>query len=777
MKKILLLILLLFVVVVSRAQERSDTINILHNDISLEVTDFTTHNVVGHASVTLSPKLPVGQVTFDLEALTVDSVLVNQTAVSFTHQNGKLTVPVAGVSVGDTALVDIHYHGVPTHDNWGGIFFSGQYAYNIGVTLDAVPHSIGRAWFPCFDEFKSKSSYTIHVTTEPQKMAVCGGLLTDTLTLPDGNKQWTWQLDSIIPAYLVSMAMGDYRLYEDTFHGQQAIVPIQIYAQPTYLDRVAGSFAHLKQILRGYERMFGPYRWPRVGYVLVNFTGGAMEHATNIAYPMFAVTGGLAYETLYGHELFHHWFGDLITCARPEEMWINEGFAAYSEALCQEILYNTDSVNAYLDYLRDVHRTTLRNIVQNDGAHYALDEVPLSETYGTHSYQKGSLVVHTLRQYMGDSLFFSGFKSLLEHYAFGNVGSEEMFQYLSQVTGLQLMDFYDGWVHNPGFLHFSIDSIVHEGGAQYRVYLHQKRHGAIRFANSNKLDLTFVSQQRELFTVEGVTFSGEFGDVAVTLPFAPMFGMVDYYEKVMDATLDYTGLLVDGKSLTGTDANCTVRLTHFPDTVLVRLEHNLVSPDQPAYLPDSIFRMSDNHYWTVNLGYNPHAQTTPEGAMPPEGTIAFRFERGVSTGLDFALAQGYEADNMKVLYRPSAAEPWRVVHTTRSGSPESGYLKTDFIASGQYALAVGTPSASVEEYERPEVKLYPNPTGDRLLVRLSDSGFAGHIEIIDTASRVLKKTRMEGGEAEVNVSRLPAGTYFVRVVGTDGGSTARFVKK
>ena len=767
---------MLLSIVIIRAQERSDSVAILHNNLYLNVTDFTAHTIQGRDVVTLSPKLPVGQVTFDLEALTVDSVLVNQTAVSFTHQNGKLTVPVAGVSVGDTALVDIHYHGVPAHDDWGGVFFTGQYAYNIGVTLDAVPHSIGRAWFPCFDEFKSKSSYTIHVTTEPQKMAVCGGLLTDTVTLSNGNKQWTWQLDSLIPAYLVSMAVGDYQLYADTFHGLQGVIPIQIYAQPTYYDRVAGSFVHLRQILHGYERMFGPYRWPRVGYVLVNFTGGAMEHATNIAYPMFAVTGGLTYETLYAHELFHHWFGDLITCARAEEMWINEGFASYSEALTQEILYNTDSLNAYLDYVRDMHRSTLKNIVQNDGAHYALDEVPQSVTYGTHSYKKGALVIHTLRQYMGDSLFFSGFKSLLEHYAFSNIGSEELFQYLSQTTGMNLMDFYNGWVHNPGFLHFSIDSIVHEGGAQYRVYLHQKRHGATHFANSNKLDLTFVSQQRELFTVEGVMFSGEYGDVAVTLPFEPMFGMVDYFEKVTDATLDYTGSLVDGMSLTGTDANCTVKLTHFPDTVLVRLEHNLVTPDQPAYLPDSIYRMSDTHYWTVNLGYNPHAQTTPEGATPPEGTISFRFQRGSTGALDYALSQGYEADNMKILYRPTAAEPWRVIHTTRSGSPVAGYLKTDFIASGQYALAVGEPSVSLQGYEMPQLKLYPNPTGDRLLVRLGEPDFAGRLEIVDTGGRVVKKARMEGYEMEVNVSRMPAGTYVVRVVGPRGESVARFVK-
>lgn len=776
MKKIILLGIMLLSVVAIHAQERNDTVNILHNDISLDVTDFTTHNVVGHAIVTLTPKLSTDHVTFDLEALTVDSVLCNQQTVTFSHQNNKLTLPLNGIAVGDTAVVEVYYHGVPAHDNWGGIFFSGQYAYNIGVSLDAVPHSIGRVWFPCFDEFTSKSSHTLRITTEPQKMAVCGGLLTDTITLSDGNKQWIWHMDEPIPAYLASMAVGDYRVYEDTFHGQQAIIPIQIYAQPSHIDRIAGTFVHLKQILHGYERMFGPYLWPRVGYVLVNFSGGAMEHATNIAYPMFAVTGTTNYETLYGHELFHHWFGDLITCTRPEEMWINEGFAEYSEALCQEILYNNETTNAYLNYLRDMHRSTLKNIVTNDGGHYALDDVPQSVTYGMHSYQKGALIVHTLRQYMGDSLFFAGFRNLLSSHAYGNIASEEMFQYLSQVTGMNLMDFYQGWVHNPGFLHFSIDSIVPVGSGQYRVYLRQKLHHATHFANNNKVDLTFVSTARELYTVEDVTFSGEFGNVTVTLPFEPMFGMVDYYEKLMDATLDYTGELVDGKSLTGTDANCTAKLTHFPDTVLVRIEHNLVTPDHPEQLPDSIYRMSDTHYWTVNLGYNPAAQTTPEEATPPEGTLTFRFMRSSANALDYNLAYGYEMGNLKLLYRPNTAEPWRVVPTTQSGSPVAGYLKTSFLASGQYAMAVGSTNASIADHADARFLLYPNPARDILTIRTYQPVFKGRVEIVDAASRVVKRTRMDGNELNVDISRLPAGTYFVRLSEKDSADTVRFVK-
>ena len=124
-------------------------------------------------------------------------------------------------------------------------------------------------------------------------------------------------------------------------------------------------------MLRKYEEFFGPYRWPRVGYVCVAMTGGAMEHATNIALPNAAVNGSLAYESTIMHELFHHWFGDLITCERPEEMWINEGFADYSEALVQEWLYD-----AYEQHIRDLHTTTLQNLAKQDGGLYPLDNVP-----------------------------------------------------------------------------------------------------------------------------------------------------------------------------------------------------------------------------------------------------------------------------------------------------------------------------------------------------------------------------------------------------------------
>ncbi len=752
------------------AQDRTDSMHVDHYDLHLDILDFSAKTINGYVDLTMVSKVNnLPAYVLDLQGLTVDSVLVNGQSANFTHANHKITIPHSS-QTGDTAIVRVYYHGAPIRDSYiGGFYFVGQYCYNIGVAFAYLPHSFGRCWIPCLDFFTDKSTYTMHIRTEAGKMAVCDGMLTDSVTLADGTHVWTWELEQPIPVYLASVAVGDYRLYEDLYHGIEADIPIHIYAQPSTIDRVAGSFLHLKEVLQMYEQCFGPYRWPRVGYVDVNYTGGAMEHATNIAYPHSAFTGNTTYETLYAHELCHLWFGDLITCGRAEEMWLNEGFAAYSEAMTIGLLQGQE---AYLNHVRDNHRDNLKNLAKNEGGLYALDNVPQDHTYGAHSYNKGSAVIHSLRNYMGDSLFFSGLRSALNAYAFQNITSEQLFQHLSQTSGLNLLDFYEGWVHQPGFLHFSIDSIVPLQGSQYRVHLRQKLYGATHFANSNRVDLTFASAQRELYTVPDAMFSGEHGSVDVTLPFVPMFGMVDYFEKMNDAVFDYTKPMISGDNWEPTDAACTITLESFPDTILVRLEHNYVAPDQPESLPEGIFRMSQTHYWTIGMAYNTALNTIPAG------TCRFRYQRGNSFMLDHELMQGYDETNVKLLYRATPAQPWQVVRATRTGSPYAGYLTTNLLSPGQYCLAVGEPSAATHDLDADNgLYLYPTPANDVLHILLATPGVNAKASILDSAGNSIRNFRLKSGENAVSVSRLPAGVYVIRA--TDGRSSwsKKFVKE
>lgn len=738
------------------AQDRSDSIHVTHYDLHLSVTDFTHQRLSGFADLDIVAKVNlVPTIVLDLEALTVDSVWVNGQITTFTRSGNKINIPINNFHQGDTALVRVYYQGVPVHDaTWGGFYFSGQYAYNMGVGFSYVPHNLGRAWYPCLDYFTDKSTYTMHIRTLAGHKAVCGGLLTDSVNLGDTAKIWTWQLNEPIPTYLASVAVGDYRLYADTFHGMNGVVPIQIYAQPTTINKVAASFVHLKQILNMYEQNFGPYRWPRVGYVLVNFNSGAMEHATNIAYPNALVDGTLSAETLYAHELFHHWFGDLITCQSASEMWINEGFATYAEALTQGLENSTPTNNAYLNYIRDTHFTTLLNVAKDDGGHYALDSIPINVTYGTHSYQKAACVIHSLRSYMGDSLFFVGCRALLNHFAFQNVSSEELFNYLSQVTGLNLHDFYDAWVHQPGYLQFSIDSIRNlDNNGHYRVYLHQKLYAAHNFALSNKVDLTFIDQNRNLFTVPNVTFSGEFASVEVTLPFTPLFGMVDYNEKLCDAVIDYNQNIYHTGSYTFPSSNVSLKVDAVTDTVFMRLENNMVSPDEPIQMPERIVRISHTHYWNIVM----------VGNSLPQGQLSFRYQRGSSYYPDYELMQGYAPENLHLLYRATPAEPWQLVPVTRSGSTYSGYLKTDHLAPGQYCFAVGDIEAAVDTPTSDELRVYPNPASQYIDIQINNVE-SGKVILTDSAGRNVRNSVIKEGRAHISLSGLSSGLYMVRVM-------------
>ena len=753
------------------AQNIADTLHVAHYDLKLDIRDFSTRNIFGQADLTVVSKInQLDNIRLDLQGLTVDSVRANNRTVPFQQQGNKLNISTSILSQGDTVLFSIFYHGVPVHDaRWGGFYFSGEYCYNLGVAFNFQPHNFGRCWFPCLDVFNDKSTYAIQVRTENGKMAVCDGLLTDSLTLEDNSKIWTWQLDSPIPTYLASIAVGDYRLYADTFHGLERVIPIQIYVQPSLIQNVAGSFVHLKDILRMYEHLFGPYRWQRVGYVGVNFTGGAMEHATNIAYPNFAINGNTEYESLFAHELFHHWFGDLITCNRAEEMWINEGFATYSEALVEELLQDN-----YNGYLRDMHRGVLKNLKTDDGGYFALDNVPQNVTYGTHSYDKGALIVHNLRSYLGDTLFFNGMRNMLNHYAFRNVSSQELFNYLSQVTGHDLTGFYEGWVHQSGFPQFSIDSIRSLENNCYRVYLHQKLHHADRFVNGNRIDLTFLSSERQMHTISDVSFSGEFGQVDVTLPFSPMFGMVDYPERLMDATVDYTRNMVSGESWSPADAFCTVMLDNFPDTVMVRLEHHLVNPDTPDQLPDGIYKLSDNHYWTMAMSHRTDVNTIPTGYLQ------FQYQRGIDNQLDYELFGNaeYNTDNLKLLYRADASRPWEVIPFIRKGTPYVGTLKTQVLLPGQYCLAVGDIHASIEGRSEEFLRIYPNPVRNQLNIQVDDDMVKNaKAAILDSVGRIIKTFRLRSGNNRIQVGNVPTGTYILMVNVNNSIATKQFVKE
>jgi aminopeptidase N len=756
MKKIVFS-LLLFLGSYLYAQTRTDSVHVLSYDINLSVVDFTNKTINGYVDMNVLIKIEhIPYIDLDLvNTLAVDSVLVDSVIhLSFTHQGDLLRILLDTLySAQDTIGLRIYYGDKPQNDGqWGGFFFKDEYAYTINCSFDKIPHNYGRAWYPCMDVFTDKSTYSFNIRTQNDKIAVCNGLLTDSSLLSDGTIIWKWKLKNPIPTYLASFAVGDYEVYKDTFQSINGnIIPVEIYAPPSCIDNVAPSFVHLKTIVRYYESRFIPYPRERIGYVLVGLPGGAMEHSTNIAYPLHYVDGTLLYESIYAHEISHEWFGNLITCEKAEEMWINEGFATYCALLMNEVLYpNEDpNIDGYKTGIRDLHRNVLTETHLRDGNYYALNHIPLEITYGSTTYDKGGLVIHLLRNYLGDSLFFKGIQSVLTNYAFNNIHSEALFQHLTQVTHVDLTDFYEACINQPGFLHFSIDSICKlKEVNQYRVYVRQRKHFAPNFANSNRIDLTFFDSTGNNHTIENFQFSGEYMEEDVVIPFDPAFGIVDFHEKLADAVIDYNLYLTEKKEVDCGMAFMYVNVKDVKDTAFVRIEYNMVKPDEQKTNNASIYRISENHYWRVEYTGNLKAE------------LQFRYYFALSNAPDYQLMQGYTVNHLKLLYRRSPAEDWSVVSCVRQGSSVNGYL-TVALLSGEYTLAVGDPNLSVSEYNKEEILVYPNPTSGMINILIPDR-LITHFSLLDMQGKTILTRKVDSELIQLNIGAYAAEAYTFR---------------
>ncbi|HBG71566.1 MAG: hypothetical protein A2W93_07990 [Bacteroidetes bacterium GWF2_43_63] len=768
MKTFFIAFLTIICSIAASAQQKSpgsDSIDVIRYSINIDTVNIAGQQIYGYTDVYFQPKVNNLQfIPLDLLELIVDSVFLESALnTTWTYNDTLLMIqsPVP-MAINDTLHLKIYYHGHPVIDpsGWGGFYFQSPYAYNLGVGFEDNPHNYGRVWFPCIDDFTDKALYELYVLTDTNQMAVCGGMLQDTTHLESGDLiAWHWVMSEPVPTYIVSIAVGPYVCVTDTFAGVNGNIPIDIYVASSYVAKVPGTFVNLKNILTAYENRFGPYMWERVGYVGVPFNAGAMEHAMNIALPNASITGNTANESLCAHELSHHWFGDLVTCATPEEMWINEGWAVFSEFIMKESIYG---VPAMQEYIRNVHASVLRTAHVDDGGFYPVGNVPHNITYGTTVYDKGALVAHTLRNYIGDSLFFPALKVYFDSLKYGNASNNQLRDILSDETGIDLTDFFDAWVLREGFPHFDVDSMhVAPAGANstVTVYLRQKLYGTTQFANSNRVELTFMDSLWNTHTVTA-SFSGQSGTDVFTVPFAPSVVIVDMDEKTADAIVSYNKIITAPSTAVFNYAFVDIVVNSLSDSIFVRAEHHKAAPDPLVSNPE-IFRLSQSRYWRVT------------GMIPEETDYQLKFDYNrTSNFYDIELLPDNDCvDSLVLVYRPGPGFDWQIFPFTKSGNDYAGMLTTAYGRTGEYALAVGEPFQSgVSENEGTlKLKLFPNPCSGLLQIENIPESCAELI-IRDFNGKLLLRQSVpnDAASASIDIRSLAAGEYLVSSISHDG---------
>ncbi len=764
------------------AQSRSVDLwpwDILHQRITL---DLTLGSIIrGACEVIAVPRTDgLTALPLNLLTLTVDSVILGEENLTFTH-NGidlEINLPQAYATI-DTARLTIHYSGDPSTDpsGFGGFYTTGQISYNLGVAFQSIPHPYGRAWFPCADDFTERSTYEFIVTTVAAWNAWCNGALIDEWMPTPTTRARHWRLDESIPSYLAAVAASNFTVARSALTSiTGAEIPVDLVAKASDTTAMKNSFINLPAAFNRFEDWFGPYRWNRVGYVLT--PQGAMEHATSIHYPQSIVSGSTAYQDVMAHELAHHWFGNLITCERAEEMYINEGFAEY---LAYLFLETVGGPTTYMNKVRSNHRNMLLRAHISDQGWWALSEMPQQWTYGQHTYNKGADVLHTLRSYMGDAAFSTGLTNFLNEYAFQHVNSDMLRDHLSQASGIDLTDFFNDWIHQPGWAAFEVDSIhvspLPDGNGNWptTVHVQQKHRGPASDYRNVPVTLSFMSASGQIWDHPAPVLVG---DAVCTVQAAPPFpaaaAILNRDERISLAqTFDNDQFNGPGTRIySNTDLRITVNSTPAPFDI--RMEEYWVPADTETMEPFA-YVISPDRWWRI-LG------NMPEGASL-SGRFAYDGRPAPAISFDSGLMQNaggvvFREDSLVLLYRPDQHSPWmphpqQTLNTQNSSTDRIGRIDVNDLRAGEYCFAWRRSAVGIAENERPSIRftIQPNPASDIVTVRAAEHT-QGLIELYDGRGRLVRWEPINGESAQLRVAGLRSGAYVVRHATAGGTSIA-----
>lgn len=746
---------------------RSDTFDIIKYTINLDITDFANQRIKGNTIVRFAPKMNgQNKISLDLLKMQIDSITLNNTLLSYTYNDTLLRVNLpTTLNTSDTVSVVVFYQGSPQGDpaGWGGFSFSGNYAYNLGVGFGAKPHNYGRVWFPCFDNFVEKSVYEFNIITSTTKTSFCNGVLMSDVV--NGSRRTrSWVLNKEIPSYLASVAVADYTKVNWNVNAANGNLPITLAARPTDTTALKNGFIHLPNAVLGFENYYGPYVWNRVGYCLVPFNSGAMEHATNISYPQAATS--ISYEaSLMAHELSHHWWGDLMTCETQEDMWLNEGMASYSERLFLEWMYGYPR---YLTDVKSVHDDMVKFAHLREKGFRAISGVPHEYTYGDHVYRKGADVAHTLRSYMGDAAFFAGLKYVLQQKAYKNMNSVEFRDLLQISSGQNLVPFFDNWVLNGGWPHFSIDSVKTTGtSAPFTsvVYVKQKLFGAPNYYSNVPLEITFMNNvwNKEVKTI---SMSGATQSFTLNTTINPACVGMNVESKISDAISSEYKTIKTNTNVSYSLGNALLMVSNKgADSSYIRVEHNFAAPDA---IKNNInnFRLNTQHYWKVDgilsSGFVSKLRLNYNGNKVTSG----------NNYLDTCLTK-INGDSIILLYRKNAADDWKEVshYVKFKISSKNGFFTADTLKLGEYVFANGKSNVllganELKNTHHAELNVFPNPSSSILNINITHHKITNNnsIEIYDMQGKSVKRISSINSENSISVSELAKGQYIINLM-------------
>ncbi|MFZ0454090.1 MAG: M1 family metallopeptidase [Ignavibacteriaceae bacterium] len=365
--------------------------------------------------------------------MNISKILLNNSPVTYSLSNTRLSIPIEK-SIPDTFNLRVVYEGTPKHEGLGSFSFgkidSQSVVYNLSEPIYAS------TWFPCNDRPDDKAFLDMSITNDSAETSVSNGVLVGT-TLKGNRKTFHWKTYYPISTYLISLYSSKYDNFHDIYVSQDKkdSMKIQYYAFPEHLDYAKVDFKDHPKMIKFFSETFGEYPFIKEKYGVAEFLWqlGAMENQTITGIGSNFVRGRRFFSDIYVHELAHSWFGDAVGPKTWKDIWLNEGFATYCEALYDEHNYGEKALrSSMLSKYQEDFSGTLYN--------------PGSNLFSSTVYDKGAWVLHMLRHNVGDSVFFKILRTYYNQYKYKNASTEDFKNVCERVSGKQLDKFFEQWV-------------------------------------------------------------------------------------------------------------------------------------------------------------------------------------------------------------------------------------------------------------------------------------------------------------------------------------------